>query len=71
MQNVKLSNQLKEKIQTSTNRSERVEILTVLPKSWSIRKIECEFAVATNYVVESQTTCQREMNYVHAKSETS
>ncbi len=42
-------NQLKEKFQSSGNRSEKLEVLTVLPKSWSIRKIEKEFQ-ASNYM---------------------
>lgn len=43
-------NQLQGNFQTSTNRSERVQILTVLPKSWNIRSIECEFVGATNFM---------------------
>ena len=31
--------QLKEKLQSTTSRSERLRVLTVLPKSWSIKKI--------------------------------
>lgn len=42
--------QLKEKFHTSTSRSEKVQILTILPKSWSIRKIEREFK-ASNFMV--------------------
>ena len=30
--------QLKEKFQETKKRSERVQVLTVLPKSWSVRK---------------------------------
>ena len=41
--------QLKEKFCTS-NRSEKTQILTVLPQSWSIRKIETEFG-ASNFMV--------------------
>jgi len=41
--------QLKEKF-TSASRSEKVQILTVLPKSWSIRKVQTEFDAA-NYMV--------------------
>lgn len=44
-------NQLKEKFQTSTNRSERVQMLTVLPKSWGTKRIEREFVGATNFMV--------------------
>ena len=41
--------QLKEKFHSSTDRSQKVQILTVLPKSWSIRKVEEEFGVS-NYM---------------------
>ena len=41
--------QLKEKFHLSTDRSQKVQILTVLPKSWSTRKVEEEFAVS-NYM---------------------
>ena len=41
--------QLKEKFHLSTDRSQKVQILTVLPKSWSIRKVEEEFGVS-NYM---------------------
>ena len=41
--------QLKEKFSTA-NRSEKVQILTVLPRSWSIRKIQTEFG-ASNFTV--------------------
>lgn len=42
--------QLKDKFQETTVRSEKVQVLTVLPKSWSIRRIEEEFG-ASNYMV--------------------
>ena len=42
--------QLKENFHSSTDRSQKVQILTVLPKSWSIRKVKEEFAVS-NYMV--------------------
>ena len=41
--------QLKDKFHTA-NRSEKVQILTVLPQSWSIRKIQNEFG-ASNFTV--------------------
>ena len=37
--------QLKEKYST-VSRSEKIQILTVLPKSWSVRKIETEFGAS-------------------------
>lgn len=42
--------QLKDKFCSSTSHSEKVQILTLLPKSWSIRKIEKEFE-APNFMV--------------------
>ena len=41
--------QLKEKFHTTTKRSEKVQVLTVLPKSWPVRKIQSEFG-ASNYM---------------------
>ena len=35
--------QLKEKFHLSKTKSEQVQVLTILPKSWSIRKVEEEF----------------------------
>ena len=39
--------QLKEKFQSTTKRNEQLQVLTVLPKSWSLRKIQQEFGVST------------------------
>ena len=44
--------QLKEKFHGTTERSEKVQVLTVLPKSWSIRKVQDEFR-ASNYMVRT------------------
>ena len=44
--------QLKEKFCASTKRSQKVEILTILPKSWSVNKIQEEFSV-TNYMART------------------
>ena len=41
--------QLKEKFNSTVKRSEKVRILTILPKSWSVRKIMKEFG-ASNYM---------------------
>ena len=41
--------QLKEKFQATNQRSEKVQILTVLPRSWSSQKVEQEFGVS-NYM---------------------
>ena len=42
--------QLKDKFESTTKRSEKVLVLTVLPKSWAIRKVQEEFG-ASNYMV--------------------
>ena len=42
--------QLKEKFKCLVNRSEKVKLLTILPKSWSVRKIMKEFG-APDYMV--------------------
>ena len=42
--------QLKDKFETATKRSDKVLVLTVLPKSWTIRKVQEEFG-ASNYMV--------------------
>ena len=41
--------QLKQKFHSTVERSEKVQILTVLPCSWSIGKIQAEFGVS-NYM---------------------
>jgi GH43 family beta-xylosidase len=41
---------LEEKFNITGKKSEKVQILTVFPKSWSIRKTEQEFK-ASNYMV--------------------
>lgn len=42
--------QLKEKFYSTTERSEKVQVLTVLPKSWPIRRVQSEFG-ASNYIL--------------------
>lgn len=39
--------QLKEKFQNTTKKSEKFLILTTLPKSWTIKKVETEFGVSS------------------------
>jgi CTP-dependent riboflavin kinase len=46
--------QLKGKFHVTRKKSENVQILTVLPKYWSIRKIQQEFKVS-NYMVQTST----------------
>ena len=42
--------QLKEKFHETQEKSVKIQILTLLPMSWSIKKIENEFK-ASNYMV--------------------
>lgn len=51
--------QLKERFRTTTKNSEKVQILTILPKSWPIRKIQSEFG-ATNYMARKAKDLVRE-----------
>ena len=49
--------QLKEKFKCLVNRSEKVKLLTILPKSWSVRKIMREFGVPDYMVRQAKKTC--------------
>ena len=51
--------QLKEKFEMSGKRSEQMQVLTVLPSSWSIRKIQDEFSV-TNFMARAAKKLARE-----------
>ena len=51
--------QLKDKFQATSERSIQVQILTVLPQSWSIRKIEKEFGVS-NFMARTAKKLVRE-----------
>ena len=54
--------QLKERFHATTKISEMVQILTILPKSWPIRKIQSKFG-ATNYNgSKSKRSCVGEGN---------
>lgn len=44
--------QLHDKFDTAEKRSTKLQVLTILPKSWTINKLEKEFAV-TNYMARS------------------
>ena len=46
--------QLKEKFLTTTKMNEQLQILTVLPKSWSVKKIQQEFGVSTYMAQKSK-----------------
>ena len=46
--------QLKEKFQEARKRSEQVQVLTVLPKSWSVTKIQQEFGVSEYMAQQSK-----------------
>ena len=51
--------QLKEKFSVTTNRSEQIQILTILPKSWSRRRIQDEFGV-TEYMARKSKEVVRD-----------
>ena len=51
--------QLKDKFESVTKRSEKVLVLTVLPKSWTIRKVQEEFG-ASNYMVRKAKELMKE-----------
>ena len=51
--------QLKDKFSTTSERSVKVQILTILPMSWSIEKVQAEFG-ATNFMVRKAKLLVRE-----------
>ena len=51
--------QLKEKFQTTAKRSEQVQILTVLPRSWARKRIQSEFGV-TDYMARKSKQLVKE-----------
>ncbi len=51
--------QLKDKFKNTTQRSEQIQILTVLPRSWSVKKIQNEFGV-TNYMARKSKELVKE-----------
>ena len=51
--------QLKEKFKITTQRSEQIQILTVLPQSWSIARIQSEFDVS-NYMARKSKELVKE-----------
>ena len=50
--------QLKEKFQATTQRSDQLQILTVLPKSWSKKRIQAEFGVSDYMARKSKQLVQ-------------
>ena len=54
--------QLKEKFQSTAERSEQLQILTVLPKSWSLKKIQQEFGVS-NYMARKSKDLVKERGF--------
>ena len=51
--------QLKEKLRSTPQRGEQLQILTVLPKSWSVKKIQQEFGVS-NYMARKSKDLVKE-----------
>lgn len=56
---MEIIDQLKEEFNSSQDRSRKMQILTTLPKSWSIRRIQTEFGVA-NYTARKSKSLQKE-----------
>ena len=50
--------QLKEKFNSTVKRSEKVRILTILPKSWSVRNIMKEFGASNNMARQAKKLVQ-------------
>lgn len=46
--------QLREKFRSSSSRSDKLQILTALPRSWSVRKIMTEFQTSKHMAVKSK-----------------
>ena len=46
--------QLKEKFAACEKRSKKVQILTILPKNWSIQKIQTEFGTTAYMVIQAK-----------------
>lgn len=51
--------QLKDKYKTTTQRSEQIQILTVLPQSWPLHRIQSEFGVS-NYMARKSKELVKE-----------
>ena len=51
--------QLKDKFRATTDKSEKVMVLTVLPRSWTLRKVQEEFG-ASNYMVRKAKALVKE-----------
>lgn len=51
--------QLKDKFRSTSQRSEQLQVLTVLPQSWSVKKIQHEFGV-TNYMARKSKELVKE-----------
>ena len=52
--------QLKEKFQSTAQRSEQLQIFTVVPKSWSLKKIQQEFGVSNYMARKSKDLVKKE-----------
>ena len=58
--------QLKEKIHETQEKSVKLQFLTLLPMSWSIKKIKNEFK-ASNYMVQKAKTLVKQGVFVNTK----
>ena len=59
--------QLRKKFEVSTSRSEQLQILTVLPQTWSLKKIQTVFQTS-DYGKKIKEACEREGDSVDSKS---
>ncbi|GBM24623.1 hypothetical protein AVEN_144374-1 [Araneus ventricosus] len=57
--------QLQEKFMSTTKKSEKITILTLLPKSWSIKKVLSEFPSATQHMVRTAKNLVKQEFYLH------
>ena len=55
--------QLKEKFKVTTKKSEKLQVLTVLPKSWSPKQIQQEFGVTLYMARKSKELVKRRVYF--------
>ena len=56
---IEMIQQLKEKFRETKRRSEQVQVLTVLPKSWSVKKVQQEFGVSEYLAWQSEKLVEK------------
>ncbi|KAJ8885432.1 hypothetical protein PR048_011629 [Dryococelus australis] len=63
-ENNKIRKKLKEKFEGCTERSMKVQIFTILPKDWSISRIQKEFPTVTNFMIQTSKKWVRESGII-------